>query len=521
MAKEIINEFEKSVNEIKCVVSVDGASIVYKTRSEILAEKKTKYLGGDWDWDVVEDQLHMSKEIFQIFSIDKDNFKGFKEEFTKSVHPNDVKYVRKAIDDAVELVKPFNVDYRLLFDDGSVKVIQHEAKVIVDDKGKPVRMIGRVQDITDQAKRESQLKLLMAGIEQAYDSIIITDTDGTIQYVNPAFERITGFSRKNAIGENPNILNSGKQGNEFFKIMWNTILNGDVWTGELINRNKKGELFNEEVTIAPVKNQDNQVSNFIAIHRDITEKKKLEKKLETLRSEYESFMRHELKNLLAPIQMYADLIQMTEKEMSENQKKYVGNISEQCKRINYLVDNIKRLQDFEAGNYDFKKEFHELKQVALEAVESLLPLAKKHGVRFDFAAKNIKSDVKIDVNLFQGVFFNLIKNAVEHVAKLESIAEKTVTVKMYNKYKKVYVEINNKGIPIPEERLQLFFEKFNTDRTMKRDGTGLGTTYAYLVVKAHAGEIDVRSNDGEGTTVTVQMQLTKNKTNGNSANSPL
>ena len=115
----------------------------------------------------------------------------------------------------------------------------------------------------------------------------------------------------------------------------------------------------------------------------------------------------------------------------------------------------------------------------------------------------------------------MIKNAGEHVAELETIAEKTVTVKIYDKYRKVYVEINNKGVPIPEERLELFFEKFNTDRTMKRDGTGLGTTYAYLVVKAHKGEINVRSNEEEGTTVTVHMRLAKNKTNDKSANSTL
>ena len=251
--------------------------------------------------------------------------------------------------------------------------------------------------------------------------------------------------------------------------------------------------------------------NFIAIRRDIMGKKELEKKSERVRSEYDSFMRHELKNLLTPIQMYAEIMQMTEKEMTGNQRKYVGLISEQCKRIDYIIDNIKKLQDFEEGDYDFNKEFYELKQVVFEAVESLLPLAKKNSVRIDFDAKNIKSEVKIDVNLFQGVFYNLIKNAVEHVAELESIAEKTVTVKIYNKYRKVYVEINNKGVPIPEERLELFFEKFNTDRTMKRDGTGLGTTYAYLVVKAHGGEIDVTSKGGEGTTVTIQMRLPTKK----------
>ena len=89
--------------------------------------------------------------------------------------------MREAINNAVELVKPFHIEYRLFSDDGEVIVIQHEAKVIVDEKNKLVRMVGRVQDISIQAEKESQLKLLMEGVEQAYDSIVITDTDGKIQ----------------------------------------------------------------------------------------------------------------------------------------------------------------------------------------------------------------------------------------------------------------------------------------------------------------------------------------------------
>ena len=113
--------------------------------------------------------------------------------------------------------------------------------------------------------------------------------------------------------------------------------------------------------------------------------------------------------------------------------------------------------------------------------------------------------IKADANLLRGVFENLIKNGIEHVRDLEDEAERCVTVRMDLEDGCAVVRINNRGEPVPPERVTTFFEKFNTDRTKKEGGTGLGTTYAYLVTRDHGGEIAVTSDETEGTTLTVML----------------
>lgn len=113
-------------------------------------------------------------------------------------------------------------------------------------------------------------------IEQGAEAIVITDTSGSIQYVNPAFERLTGYTQAEAIGQNPRILKSGEHGPEFYKDMWSTIKSGKVWKGEIISRKKDGTFFYEDVRISPVKNPEGEVTNFVAVKLDITERKKAE-----------------------------------------------------------------------------------------------------------------------------------------------------------------------------------------------------------------------------------------------------
>ncbi|MCH8287350.1 sensor histidine kinase, partial [candidate division KSB1 bacterium] len=119
-----------------------------------------------------------------------------------------------------------------------------------------------------------------------------------------------------------------------------------------------------------------------------------------------------------------------------------------------------------------------------------------------------KSVIKIDSTLLPGVFRNLIKNAIEHVYKLDDKKQKTVSINMSGKNSHVLVKINNKGKPVPKEKLKLFFEKFNTNKNDKPDGTGLGTTYAYLVTIAHGGDISVKSNQKDGTTIFLKFNTT-------------
>lgn len=170
--------------------------------------------------------------------------------------------------------------------DGSIIWTEATVTVIRDESGAPVALEGISRDITAQKHTLDVLKARSIALEAAADGVVITDRNGFIEYVNPAYTRNTGFTLNEAIGQRPSIVRSGMQSQHFYHAMWQTILAGKVWKGELINRHKDGTLFNEEMAISPVTNNNGEVVRFVAIKRDITERKKLEENL-TLIAHYD------------------------------------------------------------------------------------------------------------------------------------------------------------------------------------------------------------------------------------------
>ena len=130
-------------------------------------------------------------------------------------------------------------------------------------------------DISARKRLEDHVRFLSAALEAAANSIAITDVCRAIQWVNPAFTRMTGYAREEAVGKNPRILKSGREGKSFYEDLWRTILAGNVWTGEITNRKKGGELYTEEMTIAPVRSATGEITNFVAVKQDVTERKRI------------------------------------------------------------------------------------------------------------------------------------------------------------------------------------------------------------------------------------------------------
>jgi len=149
--------------------------------------------------------------------------------------------------------------------------------------------IGIDRDITERKKAEESHLLLTTALESTANGVAITDLKGNIVWVNRAFTLITGYSSAEVIGQNPRMLKSGRQRNSYYKDLWETISAGKVWTGELINKKKDGSLYTDEMTITPLKNKNGEITNFIAIKQDITERKQAEDDLERYRSQLERF----------------------------------------------------------------------------------------------------------------------------------------------------------------------------------------------------------------------------------------
>jgi len=187
----------------------------------------------------------------------------------------------------VKKAKKATVVEHVHFDkNGDPRIYEIHGSPIFDRDGNVVQMIEYSLDITKRKRIEDELRKLSRAVEHSENTIVITDLDGTIEFVNPAFSKKTGYSYEEAIGQNPRVLKSGKHPPEFYKEMWKTLVHGDVWHGELINKKKNGDFYWEAVTISPVKNQAGETTHYVAIKEDITDRKRAEEALRESKNRY-------------------------------------------------------------------------------------------------------------------------------------------------------------------------------------------------------------------------------------------
>lgn len=234
---------------------------------------------GSWSWDLTTDTALRSEELHRIYGVEPGSIPATTEAFHAFIHPDDRARVHASERAAFTSGGEYALDYRAVRPDGEVRVLHDEARIIRDPSGAPLRMIGTVQDITERVAADEERARLTAAVEQTSDSVMIADLTGTIRYVNPAFERVSGYGRDEVIGQNPRILKSGRQSTAFYRAMWRRLLRGEVWSGALVNRRKDGSLYQEEATISPLRGQGGEVAGYVAVKRDVTALRDAESRL--------------------------------------------------------------------------------------------------------------------------------------------------------------------------------------------------------------------------------------------------
>lgn len=213
------------------------------------------------------------------------------------------------------------VETQIVRPDGERVFIEIRSVPILED-GRVTGLQGILRDVTERKRTEWQIRLQAAALEAAASGIIITDRNGTIRWVNPAFARLTGYTAKEAIGRTPRLLRSGRHDQAFYRNLWETVLSGRVWQGEMINRRKDGSLYTEAQTITPVPDDHGDIAHFIAIKQDMTESKRLQENLRQAQT-LEAIgllaggIAHDFNNLLNGIIGFAEL---AVKELPEGSK---------------------------------------------------------------------------------------------------------------------------------------------------------------------------------------------------------
>ena len=354
------------------------------------------------------------------------------------------------------------------------------------------------RDITESRKATRQLRILSQAMEQSPISIVVTDLEGNIEYVNPWFAHLTGYTMEDLIGNNPRVLKSGRHTNEFYAHLWSEIRQGRLWQGQIQNMKKNGEFYWESAIISPVKNEYGEITNFIGLKEDITEKVRSEQLLKEsifTRDRLFSIIAHDLRgpigNLIPMIDMitgdYASDEAMRNELLSDMRKSAINTFD--------LLENLLNWARFQSNSIEVKPTNFNLAEVIHEIVELYASSASLKSIRIDTKLDKTLT-VRADIDSLKLVVRNLFYNSIKFTPR-----NGVITLSAYSQGTDVFVEIADNGVGMaPEVVDNLFKTDFShtTYGTNYEKGSGLGLMLCKEFVEKNGGTIHVESKLGEG-----------------------
>jgi PAS domain S-box-containing protein len=423
---------------------------------------------------------------------------------------------------------------------GKDRFIFFDATPVRDSAGKITAAIETLQDITERKEAEESLRLLSQAIEQTPTAVVITDCEGTIEYVNPYFSKVTGYAAEEAIGQNPRILKSGWHPPEFYSELWKTILAGSIWRGEFRNKGKNGELYWENMSISPVKNAAGRITHFVAVKENITERKWAEEELHRWNRELESKVEERTRQLLA-----------SQEELVRQEKLAIlgqlsGSVGHELRNPLGVMSNavyfLKMvLADADATVQEYLEIIKKEIDNSLQIITDLLDFARTRPPRTTVVTareltaeslgrcaipENVELQNEIPDNLpllrvdplqMGQVLTNFITNAVQampdggilHIAaRLVSAGEQEGQPQELPRQDFIAISVTDSGEGISAENMKKLFQPLFTT---KAKGIGLGLVVCKNLVAANGGRIEVESEPAKGTTFTVVLPIERGK----------
>jgi two-component system, sensor histidine kinase and response regulator len=455
------------------------------------------------------------------------------------VHPDDLDRCVKIYNENFDERRAFSMDYRLRRHDGEYRWIRDNGALRYDTKGNFCGYIGHCLDIHDRIEAENKLRTLSAVVEQSPESIVITDSNSVIQYVNPACEASTGYTREELIGQSPRVFNSGLTPRPVYQRMWETLHAGRPWTGQFSNRKKDGQALFEYVRIAPIRDASGEISNFFSIKEDIGEKKRIAEELDHYRQHLEEMvsertvelahakeeaevanvaksaflanMSHEIRTPMNAVMMLTHLLRNT--PLNPEQQNKLQKIQTASEHLLQVISDILDISKIEAGKLVLEQRdfvLHGLLQSALDMVRDKAVskgLVLHQHIAPELGAVKLRGD---DTRIRQALV-NYLNNAIKFTEHGEiSLSAERVTGHGSDILLKFSVK--DTGIGISEENLPRLFNSFEqADNSMTRrfGGTGLGLVITRRIAQVMHGDAGVESTLGEGSRfwLTVRLEL--------------
>lgn len=440
------------------------------------------------------------------------------------------------------------------------KRILHTRKVLLfDGQGRPEYLLGISEDITERKRsydalqeanrnlrasqnamlsiledlkaenqvrqaKEAELQKVTMAVEQAGEMVLITDPEGTILYVNPAFEAVTGYSREEATGHNPRLLKSDKQDKAFYQGLWGTISNGRIWKGRMVNKRKDGKFYTEEATISPVKDASGQTLNYVAVKRDITQQLRLGKEKDTLQEQFQQAQKlesigrlaggvaHDFNNMLSVILGYGEIIleKLHQGDPLQEDIKEIVAAGHRSKALTRQLLAFSRKQALQP-------EVLNLNDLILD-LEKMLRRLIGEDIELELILGKDIARVPADRGQIEQVILNLAVNARDAMQQGGKLLIETADVELDDTYAEkhpgvepgeyVHLAVTDTGCGMDKEILRHIFDPFFTTKEKGR-GTGLGLSSVYGIITQSEGNIWVCSEPGQGTTFKIYLPQTE------------
>ena len=375
-------------------------------------------------------------------------------------------------------------------------------------------------DVTDSKRAEEDLMKLSRAVEQSPATVVITDIDGVITYVNPKFEEITGYSATEAIGARPSMLSSGTKTPEEYRELWHTISHGQEWRGEFLNKRKDGTLFWEHASISPIKNDSGDITYYLAVKEDVTERKRTMTELMEAKEQAETAshaktqflanMSHELRTPLNAIIGFSEMIkgQVFGPVGNDNYLDYSANILSSGQHLLDVINDILDVSRIEAGTMTVREDRVDLHGLCHECLEMVAKQATSNELILRETVEENLSDILGDAIRVKQVLLNLLTNAIKFTpkgGKIDLLAHQTESGA-------VQLIVRDTGYGIPQDKLgsiQEPFEQVSDIYTRGHEGSGLGLYLVKSFVELHDGTLSIDSEVDHGTTVTVEFPPTR------------
>jgi polar amino acid transport system substrate-binding protein len=515
LAFAIINEerarqaLQKSHDELEIRVQERTAELSESEERFALAIKAAG--GGIWDLEPQTGNIWYSERFEELLGYSgdegQDSFPGWE----NSLHPADRDSILEVMQNHLDNHTPFNEVCRLRCKSGEYRWYRAMGQALWNEDGQAYRMAGSIVDITEGRFAQEQVTKLSRATENSPASVVITDKDGNIEYVNPTFCKVTGYSPQEAIGNNPRVLKSGDLSESFYKNLWETILSGKTWKGDFINKKKNGEEFWESASISPIKNDRGEITHFVAVKQDITERKHMEKELihakqaaddaNKSKGDFLANMSHEIRTPMNAVIGMAHLALKT--KLTAKQRDYLKKIQSSANSLLGIINDILDFSKIEAGKMDMESVEFNLEDV-MDNLANLITVKAQEKEELEVLF-NTNRDVPRflvgDPLRLGQILINLSNNAV----KFTDTGEIVVSTELFKRNEgrvTLKFSVSDTGIGLTKEQAGKLFQSFtqaDTSTTRKYGGTGLGLTISKRLAEMMGGEIWVESKYGQGT----------------------